>query len=50
MNSLEKSSPLGTGPVDSLSSCDLGHVADPDAGLSEAQKKELVSFSSCPSK
>ncbi|KAG5990267.1 hypothetical protein E4U54_004142 [Claviceps lovelessii] len=41
MNSLEKSSPLGTGPVDSLSSCDLGHVADPDAGLSEAQKKEL---------
>ncbi|KAG5928395.1 hypothetical protein E4U53_002680 [Claviceps sorghi] len=41
MSRLEKPSALETGPGDSSSSSDLDHVADPDAGLSEAQKKEV---------
>lgn len=44
MSELEKPSPVDQGKGDALSNSDLGNIVDPDAGLSEAEKKEAVSF------
>ncbi|KAK9435403.1 MFS transporter [Metarhizium brunneum] len=40
MSELEKPSPVDQGKGDALSNSDLGNIVDPDAGLSEAEKKE----------
>lgn len=41
---VENMSPMGKRAMDSSSSSDVGHLADPDAGLSEHEKKAAVSF------
>lgn len=45
MSELEKPSPIDNGVGDNSSNSDEGNIVDPDAGLSEAEKKEVVSFS-----
>lgn len=44
MGGVEKPSPINIGAAGSSFSSDLHHLTDPDAGLSEAQKKEVVSL------
>lgn len=44
MSEVEKPSPIDNGVGDNSSNSDVGHIVDPDAGLSEAEKKEVVSF------
>lgn len=44
MGGVEKPSPIDIGAAGSSFSSDLHHWTDPDAGLSEAQKKEVVSL------
>ncbi|TWU72757.1 hypothetical protein ED733_002484 [Metarhizium rileyi] len=42
MSDLEKPSPIDHGKGDDLSNPDLGNIVDPDAALSEAEKKEVL--------
>lgn len=44
MSDVEKPSPIDNGVGDNSSNSDVGRIVDPDAGLSEAEKKEVVSF------